>query len=272
VFLGSCRGSASLCWPALFFIAALPAKSAIASDFRFNRDTFAFANETVFEYRDGLAHLRKPSATKNRPLSYTRRCFVMSRAAMQFRKFARFDPHGAPLDDRTLAERVRAITRRPAWEEALPADRRIVVPGYTNLRAMSRKRSRVLQDNIGIGWTTYLRFGNIRIFFEHTREHQERTHADLDATLARGELFVAYLSTFPNLSINHAVLVYARERASPSAGTAAIERYVVYDPNHPEAPRELTWSPTDRAFAFQKDWDFVGGFVRAYQVYGKPIQ
>ena len=90
--------------------------------------------------------------------------------------------------------------------------------------------------------------------------------------MARGELFVAYLSTFPNLSINHAVLVYARKPASPVARKAAIEHYAVYDPNHPEAPRELTWSPTDRTFAFQKDWDFVGGFVRVYQVYGKPIQ
>lgn len=271
MFLGSCRGSANLCWLVLFFIAALTT-SAIASDFRFNRDTFAFANETVFEYWDGLAHLRKPSATENQPRSYTRRCFVMSRAAMQFHKFARFDPHGAPLDDRTLAERVRTITRRPAWGEALPADRRIVFPGYANLRVMSRTRSRILQDNIGIGWTTYLRFGNIRIFYEHSRKYQEGTHVNLNAALARGELFVAYLSTFPNLSINHAVLVYARKPASPSAKTAAIERYVVYDPNHAEAPREITWSPTDRAFAFQKDWDFVGGFVRVYQVYGKPIQ
>jgi hypothetical protein len=82
----------------------------------------------------------------------------------------------------------------------------------------------------------------------------------------------AILSTFPNLSINHAVLVYARKPASLGASTAAIERYLVYDPNHPEAPRELTWSSNGRAFAFQKDWDFVGGFVRVYQVYGKPIQ
>ena len=87
--------------------------------------------------------------------------------------------------------------------------------------------------------------------------------------LWHGGLFVAYLSTFPNLSINHAVLVYARK---PTGRRAAIEHYVVYDPNHPEAPRELAWSATNGAFAFQKDWDFVGGFVRVYQVYGKPIQ
>lgn len=93
-------------------------------------------------------------------------------SAMQFRKFARFDPHVAPLSDRALAERIRTIARRSAWREALPADRRIVFPGYPNLRAMSMRRGRVLQDNIGIGWPTYLRFGNIRIFYEHSWKHQ----------------------------------------------------------------------------------------------------
>jgi hypothetical protein len=269
VFVGSCRGLANFCWLALFLVGA---QSAVAHDFRFDCDVFAFANETVFEYRDGLAHLRKPSGTEDHPRPYTRRCFIMSRAAMQFRKFARFDPQVAPLDDRALAERIRTIARRPVWREALPADRRIVFPGYPNLRTMSTRRGRVLQENIGIGWPTYLRFGNIRMLYEHSWKYQERTHAALDATLARGELFVAYLSTFPNFSINHAVLVYAHKPASSEASARAIERYTVYDPNHPEAPRELTWSPTERAFAFQKDWDFVGGLVRVYQVYGKPIQ
>jgi hypothetical protein len=253
----------------LFLIAATTAKSATGSNFRFDRDTFAFANETVLEYRDGQAHLRKPATAENRRRPYTSRCFVMSRAAMQFRKFARFDFRSAPLNDRALAGRIRTITGRSAWRNALPADQRIVLPGYPNLRAMSRTRGRVLQDNIGIGWTTYVRFGSIRMLYEFSRKYQEQTHANLDATLARGELFVAHLSTFPNLSINHAVLVYARKAASRRA---SIERYAVYDPNHPEAPRELTWSTADRAFAYQKDWDFVGGFVRVYQVYGKPIQ
>jgi hypothetical protein len=109
------------------------------------------------------------------------------------------------------------------------------------------------------------------MLYEFTRGYQERTHAELDATLARGELFVAHLSTFPNLSINHAVLVFACAGGSP-ASSRTLERYRVYDPNHPDAPRELTWSPANNAFAYQKDRDFVGGFVRVYQVYGKPIQ
>jgi hypothetical protein len=56
---------------------------------------------------------------------------------------------------------------------------------------------------------------------------------------------------------------------SPETG---IERYAAYDPNHPETPRELTWSGKTGSFAYQKDVDFVGGFVRVYQVYGKWLQ
>ncbi|MEY2481391.1 MAG: hypothetical protein QOI04_2318 [Verrucomicrobiota bacterium] len=188
---------------------------------------------------------------------------------MQFRKFARFDPRGSTLDDRELAKRIRAVSHRAAWRAPLSENQRIVFPGYANLRGMSKARGRVLQENIGLGWPTYLRPGNFRMFYKHDREYQEQTHATLDATLARGELFAGYLSTYPSLTINHAVLVYARKQ---NRGPNKIERYIVYDPNHPEAPRELCWSPIERAFSFQKDWDFVGGFVRVFQVYGKPLQ
>jgi hypothetical protein len=256
-----------------FFLLLLTAGRASAAHFRFDRDTFAFANETVFEYRDGHPRWRGPSPARARPKRYASRCFVMTRAALQFHKFARFDSRETPLDDRALAERIRAVTRQPAWQEALAANRRIVFPGYSSLREMSGKRGRVLQDNIGIGWPTYFRLGNFRMVHEHSRSYQEQTHANLDAALAHGELFVVYLSTFPSLTINHAVLVYARRSGSARDGrTKRIDRYDVYDPNHAKGPRELTWSPSKSAFAYQKDWDFVGGFVQVYQVYGKPLQ
>jgi hypothetical protein len=107
------------------------------------------------------------------------------------------------------------------------------------------------------------------MFFQHSQKYQERTHANLDAALTRGDLFVGYLSTYPKLSINHAVLFYARK---PSRDGRQIEHYLVYDPNHAEASRDLTWSPQNSAFSYQKDIDFVGGFVRVYQAYGKWLQ
>ncbi len=242
--------------------------SAAASDFRFDRDTVGFANATVFEYREGHPYLRR-QREKGEPKRYTRRCFVMCRTTMQFHKFARFDPDSPPLDDNALAARIRSVTRRAAWEKPLPADQCVVFPGYANLRAMSKVRREIVRANIGPGWPTYFRFGNFRMLFQHDSKYHEETHANLNATLARGELFVGFLTTYPRLSINHAVLVYKRKPASPNG---EIDRYLVYDPNHPESPRELTWSSRDRAFAYQKDWDFIGGFVHVFQIYGKWLQ
>jgi hypothetical protein len=251
-----------------FVALALLQSSAAASDFRFGRDTVSFANSTVFEYREGHPHLQR-QRMKGEPKRYTRRCFILCRTTMQFHKFARFDPHAPPLDDNALAARIRSVTRRAAWENSLPTNQRVVFPGYPNLHAMSNARREVVRRNIGLGWPTYFRLGNYRMIFEHDSSYHVETHANLNVALARGELFVGFLTTYPRLSINHAVLVYERKPASQKDG---IEHYLVYDPNHPESPRELTWSAPTRSFSYQKDWDFIGGSVRVYQIYGKWLQ
>lgn len=245
---------------------AFSAASGSTRPFQFDRDTVAFANMTVFQYENGIAHVRHGGDAKQK--RYTRRCFVLSRTAMQFHKFARFDRHGAPLSNPELAARVRLVTRRAAWKPALSEGERIVFPGYADLRQMSVARGLLLQQNIGLGWPTYWRPGNYRMLLQPSLEYQQQTHRNLDATLARGELFIGYLTTFPNFSINHAVLVYTKTRSN----SAGVETYLVYDPNHPEKPRELWWSDRQQAFGFEKDWDFVGGYVRVYQIYGKPLQ
>jgi hypothetical protein len=233
--------------------------------FNFQRDTFGFANMTVFEYENGIPHLRRGEAAKQD--RYTRRCFVLSRAVWQFRKFARFDAHAPAIDDRELIHRIKKVTWRQAWKPALPEEERTVFP-YADLRAMSKKHGRILQENVGKGWPTYWRPGNYRAFLVRGVRYQEQTHRNLDAILARDDMFVGYLTTLPHLSINHAVLVYKRTSLSADG----VEQYLVYDSNHPEGPRELTWSDRARTFSYQKDWDFVGGPVRVYQVYGKAFQ
>jgi hypothetical protein len=244
---------------------ALVISAKAARRFDFDRDTFGFANMTVFEYENGIPHLRRGDAAKQQ--RYTRRCFVLSRAVWQFQKFARFDPQAPAIDDRELIARIKNVTRRPAWKAALPDNERTTFP-YANLREMSRKHGRILQENVGKGWPTYWRPGNYRVFFATGRGYQEQTHRNLDAALERGDMFIGYLTTLPHLSINHAVLVYARR--SPTRD--GVEHYLVYDSNHPEGPRALDWLERDRSFSYQKDWDFVGGNVRVYQVYGKPFQ
>ena len=236
-------------------------------DFRFDRDTFAFANQTVFEYHQGHASLRRASTTRRD--AYNRHCFVMCRTAVQFKKFARFEPRSSPLDDASLAARVRAVIRKPAWGEPLPENQRIAFPGYKDLRDLSKAYRELVQLNIGHGWPSYFRVSNVRMVFQEGAGYQKQTHARLNAALARGDLFVAFLTTYPRLSINHSVLIYKRKSSAPNPG---VEHYLVYDPNHPESPRNLTWSERDRAFSYQKDWDFIGGYVRVYEVYGRPFQ
>jgi hypothetical protein len=251
---------------ALLLCVACCEANALTPPLHFKDDTVGFANMTVFEYENGIAHVRRGESAKQK--RYMRRCFVLCRTTMQFKKFARFDPHAPPLNDLDLAERIRQVTRRAAWRDTLPENQRVVFPGYANFRELSMKRGYVLQRNIGYGWPTYWRLSNARTIFEPGIGYQERTREKLDAVLNRGDLFVAFLTTLPHLRINHAVLVYAKKPGrSPD-----LDRYFVYDPNHPEGPRELTWSKSDRSFAYQKDWDFVGGNLRVYQVYGVWLQ
>ena len=90
----------------------------------------------------------------------------MSRTAVQFKKFARFDPRSAPLDDTALAARVRAVTRQAAWTEPLPENQRIVFPGYKDLKEMSKARRELVQLSIGHGWPSYFRISNARMMFQ----------------------------------------------------------------------------------------------------------
>src|SRR5437763_14108216 len=66
----------------------------------------------------------------------------------------------------------------------------------------------------------------------HGPAQKERTQAELERVLTRGEFFVAYLTTFPeSLSINHGVLVYGRGKFSGGGRRPQKRRYGFLDPN-----------------------------------------
>ncbi len=253
---------------AIWFVGTIASSSVHAGSadgFNFNKDTLSFANTTVFEYHNGEI-VSRFSRKSDR---YTRRCFVMTRTVEQFYKFARFEPNAPRLDESGLHKRIRAVTRTQPWREPFPAEKRIVIPGYHNLRETSAANTRLMQRNIGLGWVAYLRPGNARMFYLHDRRYQEKTHRLLEEALARREFFIAYLSDFPILHINHSVLVYKHDRPRSADGT---DHYLVYDPNHSDAPRHLEWIPAKREFSYQKDDEFAGGFTRVFQVYGRALQ
>ena len=260
--LGACRPYGCL---AAIFVAASAANAGSAEGFNYSRDTLSFANWTVFTYENGHIVSHKNQFGHH----YSRRCFVMTRTVAQFYKFARFEPNAPKLDENELHKRIRAVTQKSPWHDPLPPEKRIVIPGYRNLRELSSANTRLMQQNIGVGWVVYLRVGNGRMFYLHGKGYQAKTHDELERTLARGDFFIAYLSDFPILHINHSVLVYKHDRPRGADGT---DYYLVYDPNHPDSPRELTWLPREDSFAYQKDVDFVGGHIRVYQSYGKWLQ
>jgi len=260
--LGFCRSCA--CFAAIFLATAL-AQAGSADGFDYSRDTLSFENWTVFTYENGHIVSHKNQFGHH----YSRRCFVMTRSVAQFYKFARFEPNAPKLDENELHKRIRAVTRKSPWHDPLPPEKRIVIPGYRNLRELSSANTQLMQQNIGVGWVVYLRVGNGRMFYLHGKGYQAKTHDELERTLARGDFFIAYLSDFPILHINHSVLVYKHDRPRGADGT---DYYLVYDPNHPDGPRHLKWLPAKREFDFQKDQEFAGGFTRVFQVYGKALQ
>lgn len=264
--LGDCRSYGCV---AAIFVGIASVHAGSASGFNYYRDTLSFANTTVFSYENGKIVSHHNFWDRKKPDRYTRRCFVMARTVEQFYKFARFEPNGAKLDENELHKRIRAVTRKQPWHDPLPPEKRVAFPGYHNLREMSLANTRLMQRNIGLGWVAYLRPGNARMFYLHDRRYQEKTHRLLEEALARREFFIAYLSDFPILHINHSVLVYKHDRPRSPDGT---DHYLVYDPNHPEAPRHLEWLPAKREFSYQKDREFTGGFTRVFQVYGKTLQ
>ena len=250
---------------AAIFLAAHSAQAGSADGFDYKRDTLSFANWTVFSYENGHVVSHKNQYGHH----YSRRCFVMTRAVEQFYKFARFEPKAPRVDDRELTKRIRNITRRPPWHNSLPSEKRVVIPGYSNLRQLSQDKTILMQRNIGLGWVVYLRPGNVRMFYLHDKNYQVKTHDQLERALANNDFFIAYLSDFPILHINHSVLVYKHERPRSADGN---DYYVVYDPNHPDRPRHLKWIAATCEFNFEKDREFAGGFTRVFEVYGKALQ
>ncbi len=230
---------------------------------RWERDRFAFANETVWNYE----HEENPSRKDRKRVGYTRRCFVMARGALQFYKFARFDPCGEKLSDKALARRVREVARIPVWKKARTSEERVVFSGYGSLKKLSEERGEILRRHLGLGWPTYFRIANVWMPFPVTRGHQQRVADRLWDRLQKEKIGgVLWLIRFPSLAINHAVLVYAGEKMK--------DGYVfrVYDPNYADRSLELRFEASRRVFVFPKTFYFRGGEVTVRETYGSPWQ
>ena len=245
-----------------------PPTASAPRPFTYPDDTFAFKNETIWNYVGGAVQPEKANA---KPREYTGRCFVLSRASVQFWKFARFDPHAAPLASDQLAQRIRQVCERSVWLPAFAPRDRIVIPGYRNLQQASARMPNAFQANIGCGWPFYFRPGNFVIASWVTRALEDRLNGEIYRDLQFNIPTIIWAYRFPSLKLNHVIVIYACKR------DARGYHYRVYDTNYRDggeggASRRLDYDPTTRTFSYEPVYYFKGGPVTVRALYRGLLQ
>ena len=235
-------------------------RSAVGSRrFVFDRDTLAFANQLVWEYRfdERGRWISQPREPKP---DYTHHCFVVARSAKQFFAHARFDPGRPVADPETYRRLVRQVVSiRPSRE--LPDGEQIVIPGYANLREFSRAHEELLKAECGGAWHSYFQHGHWRMIWPFTRRHQAKMAVELAGDLKQNRPPLVHVVRFPALTINHALLLYD---CAESEGEI---RFAAYDPNAPEKPVTLAYDRATRTFSLPTNSYFLGGRVDVYEIY-----
>ncbi len=249
------------CFLFLIGFSVLVPPALCARPFDLRRDTFAFSNDTVFAYgvdEAGKLHI----ARREKPAQFSHRCFVLARAVLQFRQFARFAPEQAKVSREEYRQIVLRICRVPVWSRG-PREP-IAVPGFADLHAFSIAYEGVLKENLGNWLPSYFRPGNWRMMMGHPRSGQAMVARWLEESVQEGKLRAVYLSRFPKM--NHVVVIYAAQRMANGR-----VRFTVYDPNYPAKGSHLDFDPATRSFDFEKRWYFPGGRVNAMRVFISPL-
>jgi len=251
----------------LLLLLVLAAGCASSSDhsfprpFKFGEDTFSYANELVWEYEFDDPTGKTTHRKRTPPPDYTHHCFVVARAAKQFFQNVRFEPSQPRADEETYRKLVRGVVSIVP-RRVLPEDKKIVIPGYTNLFGFSTDWEHVLKAECGGAWRSYFQKGHWRSILPFSRAHQRRLSKQLLDSIHCNRPAVVHLVRFPQLKINHSVVVLDASEEDEST----IE-FLVYDPNHPEKPSTLTYDRTARRFSFPRNPYFIGGRVDVYEIY-----
>ncbi|HZC35793.1 MAG TPA: hypothetical protein VE242_09280 [Chthoniobacterales bacterium] len=247
-----------------FFASALFAFSAEARPFHFPADTFAFSNYTYFDYHatpeGGLEIRRRP---KDKIPEYSRHCFSMVRAALEFYQFAEFRPDLPQVSEAEYRHIIRRISRIPPWTSG-PA-KKIEVPGYPDLHTFSTYHRLVLQNCIGQWWPPYLRVGNWRTVFPALRSNQTHLANWLRSELDAGRVRPVFITRGFRV-LNHCLVAYSYT-AEPNGDLI----FAVYDANQRDKLVHLRYQASDQTFQFDPTWYYPGGLVTAMKLYVSPI-
>jgi hypothetical protein len=247
-----------------FFLSAIAVSISTGRSkaFNFESDTFAFANQTYFDYKPASDREIEISRRKGSVPDYSRHCFQLCRAVLQFHQFADFRPDLPKVHESEYGQIVRQVSRIPVWSSG-PREK-VIVPGYEDLRDFSLGQTVTLQKNIGLWWPSFWRLGNWRIVFPAPRSGQERVADWLRSEMDAGRIHAVYITRFK--PINHCLVVY---HYTPEAnGDLAFE---VYDANQPGKLVHLTYRAPDRSFYLDKTWYYNLGLVTVLRLYQSPL-
>jgi hypothetical protein len=241
---------------------ALWGTTAWSKTFDLQTDTFGFENQTYFDYHPLANNRTQISRRHGRPPDFSRHCFQMCRAVLQFFYFAEFRPDLPKVSESEYQQIVRRVSRIPAWSRGPKS--KLVVPGYKDLHSFSLGQTLAVQKNLGLWWPAYWRVGNWRIVLPVPRSGQERMAKHLRTELDDNRIRTVYITRFK--PINHCLVVY--HYAAQQNGDLIFD---VYDANQPGKLVHLTYRAADRSFYFDKTWYYGGGLVSVLPLYVSPL-
>jgi hypothetical protein len=227
--------------------------------FDFQKDSFSYANELVWDYHfdaDGKwVHQRHEPEP-----DYTHHCFVVARSARQFFENATFDATKPIASEEAYRRLIRHVVSVDP-SHPLPDSKKIVIPGYANLRDFSAGQEKPLKEECGGAYQSYFQRGHWRMVFPFSRKHQGRTAEQLLADLKENRPPIVHVVRFPQLTINHSVLLFDAKETDKEI------LFSVYDPNKPNNPKTLTFDRASRTFTFPGNDYWPGGRVDIYEIY-----
>jgi hypothetical protein len=231
----------------------------VTRHFEFARDSFAFANELVWEYQVDAATDKRVFGPRNPKPEYAHRCFALARVARQFFYHARFAADQPAVSDEIYRQLIQAvIVRHP--RTPCKSGEQIVIPGFSGLREFSRTHEKLLKAACGGAWRSYFLRSHWRMITPFSRAHQSHTAKSLVAALNQNRLPILHLIKFPSLTINHCIVLF---------GVKEIERgweFESYDPNNSEKPEQLTFDRSARTFFLSANSCWPGGALNVSHI------
>jgi hypothetical protein len=243
----------------LFFAAGCACPRSASRPFALGTDSFAFANELRWEY--DFAEGGELSVRHNDPPpTYSLRCFPMVRAAREFFYHAEFRPELEKRSRDEYRDLIREVIGRNSRCPA-PEGRRVVIPGFADLRAFSLEHGELLKAACGSAVLSFAQRGNWRMVFPVSRRGSRETAQRFLEEIESGRAPIAHVYRFPDTTLNHGLLIYEAKQVGASV------RFSAYDPNDPSQPAMLTFDDEASRFTLERTRYFAGGPVRVYEVY-----